>query len=100
MVPRTGDRQPSPVSRRHGLILFLLLAAVFLIVNREAYQGYFQDDELDNLSWTLLLPDTDYLRGALTPLFQPNNFRPAGHFYFHAAEYFCGLGFPWYVAVI
>ena len=40
----------SAMSKRAGVFLFLLLAALFLLVNRGAYQGYFQDDEIDNLS--------------------------------------------------
>src|SRR5436190_3072930 len=88
------------MSKRSGLILFALLAALFLIVNRGAYTGYFQDDEIDNLSWTPYLSSLDFLQGALTPRFQPNNFRPVGHYYFHAAEKLFGLDFPKYVAVI
>jgi hypothetical protein len=40
------------MSKRNGLILLLLLAALFLILNRGAYKGYFQDDEIDLLSGT------------------------------------------------
>jgi hypothetical protein len=88
------------MSKRSGLILFALLAALFLIANRGAYSGYFQDDEIDNLSWAPYLSPLDFLKGALTPRFQPNNFRPVGHYYFHAAEELFGLDFPKYVAVI
>ena len=88
------------MSKRSGLILFTLLAALFLIVNRGAYSGYFQDDEIDNLSWAPYLSTMDFVKGALTPRFQPNNFRPVGHYYFHAAEQLFGLDFPKYVAVI
>ena len=34
------------MSRNRGILLFTLLAVSFLIVNRGAYQGYFQDDEI------------------------------------------------------
>jgi hypothetical protein len=88
------------MSYRRGVLLFLLFAAVFLVANRSAYRGWFQDDEIDNLSWTPYLSPLDYLKGAATPLYQPNNFRPAGHFYFYAAEAAAGLGFPIYVAVL
>jgi hypothetical protein len=88
------------MSKRLGLVLFLTFGALFLIVNRAAYQGYFQDDEIDNVSWTRFLPATEYLTGALTPRYFPNNFRPVGHFYFHATESAFGLHFPGYVAVI
>jgi len=88
------------MSRRRGIVLFLLFSAVFLGANSAAYRGYFQDDEIDNLSWTPYVTPFEYLKGALTPLYQPNNFRPAGHFYFHALEAAAGLEFPVYVAVL
>lgn len=88
------------MSKRAGLAWFLLLAALFLAMNRDAYRGYFRDDELDNLSWAPHVPLTDFLKGVATPRFFENNFRPVGHFYFHAAEAFFGLEFPGYVAVI
>jgi hypothetical protein len=86
--------------KRAGLLLFLLFAAAFLLVNRDAYRGYFQDDEIDNLSWAPRLPASDYLLGVLSPRYSPNSFRPAGHFFFHAAGRAFDLDFPRYVAVI
>jgi hypothetical protein len=86
--------------RRHGLPLFLLFSALFLLANGLAYSGYFQDDEIDNLSWTPYLTSVDYLKGVVTPLSYANNFRPVGHFYFRAVEGLAGLHFPAYVAVI
>jgi len=88
------------VSKRDGLILFLAFAVLFLLLNAGAYRGYFQDDEIDNLSWTPYLGPADFLKGAVTPLFQANNFRPVGHYYFHALEEVAGLSFPPYVAVL
>ena len=88
------------MSKRAGLLLFAAFAALFLTVNRDAYRGYFQDDEIDNLSWTPYLGPLDFLKGAATPQFQANNFRPVGHYYFHAVEEVAGLDFPVYVAVL
>jgi hypothetical protein len=88
------------MSKRAGLLLFAVFAALFLTVNRDAYRGYFQDDEIDNLSWTPYLGPLDFLKGAITPQFQANNFRPVGHYYFHAVEEIAGLDFPIYVAVL
>jgi hypothetical protein len=88
------------MSKRAGLLLFAAFAALFLTVNRDAYRGYFQDDEIDNLSWTPYLGPLDFLKGAATPQFQANNFRPVGHYYFHAVEELAGLDFPVYVAVL
>lgn len=84
----------------HGAVLFVVLAAVFLILNRGAYQGYFSDDDFANFAWTRVGPATEYLKGAVSPWFFENNFRPVGHFYFHAAEKAFALDFPKYVAVL
>jgi hypothetical protein len=88
------------MSRWRGLFLFAIFSLLFLIVNRAAYKGYFQDDEMNNLSWTPAVALKDYAVGAITPRFQPNNFRPVGHFYFYAAERFFHLDFRGYVAVL
>ncbi len=88
------------MSKRAGLLLFAAFAALFLTVNRDAYRGYFQDDEIANLSWTPDLGLGDFLKGAATPQFQANNFRPVGHYYFHAVEEIAGLDFPVYVGVL
>lgn len=88
------------MSKRAGVAWFLLLAVAFLAMNRDAYQGYFRDDEIDNLSWAPYLPVSDFVAGVITPRFFENNFRPVGHFYFHAAEALFGLEFPGYVAII
>jgi hypothetical protein len=73
---------------------------LFVGLNHDAYHGYFQDDEIDNLSWAPFLGPTEFLKGLLSPLYFPNNFRPAGHFYFHAVEAVAGLNFPVYVSVL
>src|SRR6266446_5840002 len=87
------------MSKRTGLILFLLLAAVFLVLNRDAYQGYFQDDDISSMAWTRWGPASEYLKGAITPV-SSHSFRAVGFYYYHAAEHAFGLDFPKYVAVI
>jgi hypothetical protein len=87
------------MSKRTGFLLFFLLAAAFLVLNRSAYRGYFQDDEIGNISWTRLSPTSAYLWGALTPVYD-QSYRAVGFFYFHLAERAFGLDFPKYVAVI
>jgi len=52
------------------------------------------------VSWTRYGPTWDYVRAAVSPRFQPNNFRPVGHYYFRALERVFGLDFPGYVAVL
>jgi hypothetical protein len=82
------------------LFTALLLAVLFLIANRGAYEGYFHGDDLDNLSWTRQARLSDFAEGILSPRFYPQNFRPAGHFYFYLMGKVAGLRFPPYVAVL
>jgi hypothetical protein len=86
------------MSKRTGLILFLALAALFLMVNRPAYKGYFTDDDFDHLSWTRHAPLSEFVKGLLTPAFQTNNFRPVGHLFYHEEAHFFGFDFKKYLA--
>jgi hypothetical protein len=86
------------MSKRTGSILFLALAALFLMVNRPAYKGYFTDDDFDHLSWTRHAPLIEFVKGLATPNFQANNFRPVGHLFYHEEAHFFGFDFPKYLA--
>lgn len=84
-------------SRGAGVLLFLAMALLFLVANRGAYEGYFQDDEFDNLSFAPRLAPAVWLETLLTPRFIPGNFRPAGHAYFAVMGRIFGLDFPSWV---
>ncbi len=88
------------MKRWHGAALFLAMALLFLIANRGAYEGYFADDELDNLSWAPAVPLSDFAAALVSPRFQPGNFRPAGHLYFRLAGPAFGMDFSQYVIPI
>jgi hypothetical protein len=88
------------MSIRAGAALFVLTAALFLIANRAAYQGYFQDDELDNISWTRYISPAEFAQATLTPRLFTNNFRPVGHFYFREMSLLFGLDFPFYLPLL
>lgn len=88
------------MSKRTGAVGMVVFAVLFVVVNRAAYKGYFQDDELDVLSWAPRSNFVSYVEGALTPRFFTNNFRPVGHFYFYAMARLFDLDFPKYVAVL
>jgi hypothetical protein len=77
-----------------------MLAALFVIVNRGAYKGFFTDDDFDHLSWTRNASVASFVQGLLSPRFQPNNFRPAGHLFYHEEESLFGFDFPKYVAAL
>lgn len=80
--------------------LAALIVLLFLVANRGAYEGYFHDDDLDNLAWTSQAGLGGFARGLVDPVFSRNNFRPVGHFFYRAIEPFAGLDFRWYVAVL
>ncbi|MGO9896222.1 MAG: hypothetical protein ACLPX8_18650 [Bryobacteraceae bacterium] len=88
------------MSKRRGLVLFALFAALFLVMNRASYRGYFQADDLETLSWAPRLPAADYLAAVFSPRFQTDNFRPVPHFFYHALEPVAGLDFPVYLAIL
>src|SRR5947207_4276914 len=88
------------MTKRAGAVLLLATAVLFLIANRAAYKGYFQDDGLNNIGWTRDIPVIDYAKAILTPRFFANNFRPVGHFYFREMSLLYGLEFPKYMPVL
>jgi hypothetical protein len=95
--PPAGPARMFPMRKALPAAAFAAFALLFLIVNRGAYQGFFQGDELDNIQWTRHLRPTDWLEGFLSPRYYPQNFRPVGHLYFNLMGRAAGLEFPWYV---
>ncbi|MCU1276433.1 MAG: hypothetical protein JWO48_3864 [Bryobacterales bacterium] len=71
------------MTERAGLVLLLATLFLFVILNRPAYKGYFQDDDLDTLAWAQVTPGGGFLHGLLTPRIGPSNFRAAAAFYYH-----------------
>jgi hypothetical protein len=88
------------MSRTRGAALFLLLALLFLIANRAAYEGWFMDDDLDNLAWTIYHSPAQFAAGILSPFFAEFNYRPMGHLVYHWLGTTVGLDYGWYVAVM
>jgi hypothetical protein len=80
-----------------------LLAAVLLLAlveNRNAYQGYFEDDDLDTLTWARLLPLGNLILGIPSLKYPPDQGRAPGYFYYAALSRRFGLEYPPYVAVL
>lgn len=61
---------------------FLLLAALFWLVNRDAHRGYFSGDDLATLTWAPEGNSVEWLKLLLTPALNTSNFRPVGAFYY------------------
>jgi len=94
----------SPLSNRTRVLLLFLAAlaigAGFIALNHEASSGFFQDDELANISWAPLADAKTFFIGMIDPRFQRDNFRPVGHLYFAALGKYAGLNFTPYVTAI
>lgn len=88
---------------RPGWSWTALLAVVLLIAlaaNRRAYQGYFEDDDLDTLVWARLLPLGNLVLGIPSLKYPPEQGRAPGYFYYAALSQRFGLEYPPYVAVL
>src|SRR5580692_8431361 len=88
------SRPPLPV------LAGITLAIAFIALNHQAYDGFFQDDELDNLKWAPSRPVQEFLTGFLTPKFALDNFRPTGHLYFALMGTLFGLDFPAWITPV
>lgn len=80
-------------------IAFLFLA-LFLVANRGAYEGYFSDDDLDNLANTKFAGIALFGKGFGSFAYDPFNFRPVGHLTFRWMAELWGLRFEPYVGLI
>jgi hypothetical protein len=78
----------------------IAIAAAFIALDYRAYDGFFQDDELDNLTWAPSRPMTEFLTGLIKPIFDVSNFRPPGHLYFTLMGRAFGLDFPPWITPI
>lgn len=90
----------TPLRLWQGAALWLAACLLFLVVNRGAYEGYFSDDDLDNLAWTRHASPGVFVKGLITPKQFESNFRPAGHAVYRILGSSVGLDFRWYVALI
>lgn len=75
--------------RRVAIVLAILVG--FVILNRGAWEGYFSDDDLDNLSWATVAGIDSFTRELVTPVFSKSNTRPTGGLYYRWA----GQAFEW-----
>ena len=85
------------MNRRAGWSLYLAAVALFLVLSRPAYKGYFQSDDFDTMAWARVLRLQDFAKWLITPQMSPVNFRPVGAFYYHVMTNSAGLDFPEYL---
>lgn len=74
--------------------------ALFLAANRAAYQGYFSDDDLDNLVNTQLYGLDAFVGSFFSLTYDQYNFRPVGHLVYRWMAQTVGLTFWPYVALM
>lgn len=94
---------PGPFLKSRALLSFLAglaIALLFIGLNLSAYDGFFQDDELETLTWAPSRPARTFVIGLIDPRFQRDNFRPVGHLYFALMGRNFGLDFPPYMTPI
>lgn len=73
---------------------------LFFVANRGAYEGFFSDDDIDNIAWTRVTEPSVYLWGILAPKYYAHHFRPVGHATFHVIGELAGLNFKPYVGLV
>jgi len=78
-------------------LAFVAIALAFIALNFKAYDGFFQDDEIDTLSWSPSRHLSEYGIAFLKPTFDTSNFRPVGHIYYLLMGRAFGIDFPPYI---
>ena len=91
---------PPSVRRAAAFALVLTALLLFFVANRAAYKGYFSDDDLVNIGWPTYVGDDVFVKGLLSPLFSPYNFRPVGFLYYRYLGRAFHLDYPPYVAAL
>ncbi len=91
---------PSRSDYLRSVSLLALIAAVFLVYNRQAYGSFFFDDAFDHLGWTTTVNIRTFINGLLTWRFLPNNFRPVGHYLYRFMYQVAGYYFPAWIAAL
>ncbi|MBX9600734.1 MAG: hypothetical protein K2X35_07015 [Bryobacteraceae bacterium] len=82
------------------LLFFAMLALLFLVANRAAYQGYFFGDDYDNLLHATRMPAPELAGHLMKPSPHQHNFRPLGALFYRAIHSAAELRFGPYVSAI
>lgn len=78
-------------------LIALAIAGAFLIANRAAFEGYFSEDDLDNLSWATVAGTDSFLKELVSPIFSATNTRPTGGLFYRFAGLSFGLHYTRYI---
>jgi hypothetical protein len=85
---------------RLSLAFFAGILLLIFLAHRDARRGYFEDDDLDTLTWARLLPLQDLITNIPTLKYPPEHSRPIGFFYYDAIERRVGLEYQPYVVAL
>jgi hypothetical protein len=67
-----------------GALLLLAVVLLPLVINIDAYRGYFEDDDFDSLSWAQYIPLKSYVLDLPCLAYPCQHNRPTGFFYYSA----------------
>ena len=70
------------------------------MLNHRAYDGFFQDDDLNTLIWAPSLSLREYLVAFAKPAFDTANFRPSAHIYYTLMGRAFGMDYPPWVTPV
>src|SRR5436190_15084482 len=87
-----------PFRFRAGLLAGVLLLA--LIPNFDASRGFFEDDDLDTLTWARFVPLKDLIRNIPTLKYPGEHSRPVGFLFYGILTRQVGLDYPPYVIAL
>ena len=82
---------------RRKLQTSALLAAVLLfpiLANYDAYRGYFEDDDLDTLTWARVISPVSLIRDIPSIRYPPQHIRPVSFLYYSFSARAAGLNYP------
>ena len=83
-----------------GLVLLAAILLLGFFANRGAWLGWFEDDDLDTLTWARIVPLQDFLLNVPSLKYPPEHARPLGYFYYGALFRTAGFAYPAWVAVL
>lgn len=79
---------------------FLAFSLLFFFTNRGAYRGWFDGDDVDNISWSATMTAGEVAAALVNPLLGPHTFRAAGQVMYVILGHWQGLRFAPYIAWI
>ncbi len=87
-------------SRAAVLALAAFVVLLPLLLHHNAWRGWFEDDDLDTLTWATKIPAWDLIRNIPSLRYPPEHARPTGYFFYDAIGRRWGLDYFPYIAIL